>query len=564
MRLAGGFVLFVLWWLAGPVLALGRTAEEYERVELRVTELRPAGIVVVDRGAAEGLKKGDLVLFHPRAGKTEAGNVLSTEARSALVELHDRGLVLALGTRGEVMVPVSRLAPEPPPPAATGAEQPAAPRAEPTQEIRWQNQDEDHTPDQPLLAQMRPVRPEERDPVLTGRVYVSGDGTLTSEDDRSDAFLRAGGSFEAENLFGRGGALLLDAEVNYRVTNLPDEDDESFSKLRLDRASYVEGGTRYDPLRWEAGRFLQYGIVELGVLDGVEVGWRRKNGDAFGFSLGFMPEPDADFSTGEDFQLAAYYHWALDQEDHLSLDGAFQKTLHDGDSDRDLLITRLRYAPPDAWNVYATAWVDYYGSSDRVKGQGIELTQALVLASRRWEDGSAANVSFTHQRIPELERDEFQLLDDDELENNRDDRLSFYGWWMVGEQRMHGELGAWSDEEEEGGDATFGVDFAELLLERSHLDLTGFGALGEFSRVVGGQLTFGQYLPDGRWDLFYEFSHHNVDDFPNDSDDILQHRLRAGRDWNALAGWNVSLYTEGRLYDDEGSLSIGFYLQRGY
>jgi hypothetical protein len=509
------------------------------------------------------LRKGDLVLFHPRVGTTVAGNVLSTEQRSALVELHDRALALAPGTRGEVMVPVSRLEPEPPP-AEAPAGQAAEPAEEPPEEIRWANRDEEHTPDQPLLAHMRPMRPEEREPVLTGRVYLSGDGTVTSEDDRSDAFLRAGTSTQAENLFGRGGALLLDAEVNWRVTNLPDEDDESFSKLRLDRASYVEGGTRYDPMRWEAGRFLQQGIVELGVLDGVEVGWRRKNGDAFGFSLGFMPEPDADFSTGEDFQLAAYYHWALDHEDHVSLDAAFQKTLHNGDSDRDLLITRLRWAPPDTWNLYATAWVDYYGDSDRVKGEGIELTQAFVLLSRRWQDDSGANFTFTHQRIPELERDEFQFLDDDELEKNRDDRLALNGWWMAGAQRMHGELGVWSDEEEEGADATFGVDFAELLLERSHLDLTAFGGVGEFSRVLGGQLTFGQHLLDGRWDLFYEFSHHNVDEFPNDADDILQHRLRVGRDWNALAGWSVSMYTEGRLYDDDGSLSLGFYLQRSY
>ncbi len=540
-----------------------------ERVELRVSEARPGGVVVVDRGAADGLRAGDLVLFHPRDGRLLGGNVLETAERSAVVELHDRSLVLEPGTRAEVLVPRERLAPPPP------AEEPPAPlpeqgggdaaAAEPPQEtIAWTNRDEEFRPGDPLLARMRPVRPEERDPLLTARLHVGGSATYTTLDDRSDSFLRAGADVRVENPFGRGGTLHVDLEGNLRTTDLPDQDDEAFTKLRFDRASYADGGTRYEPLRWEAGRFLQRGMVEFGLLDGVEWGWRRRNGDSYGFSLGFLPEPGPDLSTGDDFQVAGYYEWLLDPDRNFTLAGGYQKTLHHGDADRDLLVARMRYAPPQGWNAFATLWVDYYGSTDPVKGTSLDLTQALVVLGRAWSDGAATSLTFTHQKIPEIDRDEFQLLDDGELDDNRDDRLSLSGWVLSGGHRLHSAVGVWSDENEEGGDARLGLDLAGALGEGSHLDLTGFVVAGAFSRSFGGELTWGLPVEGGSWRVYYQFAHHTIEEFENDADDVLQHRLSVGRELRDFWGWRASLQVEGRVFDDEGSATLGFYLQRAY
>ena len=89
----------------------------------------------------------------------------------------------------------------------------------------------------PLLARRcAPCRPARR-PLRwsPAAVYLSGDGRITTLDDRSDAFLRAGANVLYENPFGAGGSLQVDGEVNTRFTNLPDDNDEAFSKLRFDR-----------------------------------------------------------------------------------------------------------------------------------------------------------------------------------------------------------------------------------------------------------------------------------------------------------------------------------------
>src|SRR5215813_259492 len=55
----------------------------------------------------------------------------------------------------------------------------------------------------------------------------------------------------------------------------------------LYRLSYSIGGDRFAPDRIEVGRFLQYGMPEFGVLDGVEWDRRLAGGDSFGASVGF-------------------------------------------------------------------------------------------------------------------------------------------------------------------------------------------------------------------------------------------------------------------------------------
>ena len=89
--------------------------------------------------------------------------------------------------------------------------------------------------------------------------------------------------------------LHFDGEVDW----LTEQNDESGLDLLVRRLSYAWGGTRFTAQRWEGGRFLQHGMPEFGVLDGIEWTRRRENGHRYGVSVGFLPEPDDGTDPGQ-------------------------------------------------------------------------------------------------------------------------------------------------------------------------------------------------------------------------------------------------------------------------
>ena len=581
------------FWLLMTGAAQAQTDEGYEEIPLRISGSGAGGSVLVDRGRRDGLEIGDRVLFRPRSGTERRGTVLRVDGRSAVVELLGRGPAPRLGTRGVALVPSSRFEDEPVPPAPTGNDPPATgagdppetqgtaagpedgagsestdpadPRSSGREAPVYEEQDEDWREGMPLLAQVRALRPESRNPSVTGRMYVVGDQTYSTQDDRHDLFYRAGTDVDYLNPFGRGGRLSLDAEVNYRVTDVPGQVDESDGRLRLDRVSYAWGGTRFAPERWEVGRFLQSGMPEFGVLDGVEWVRRRENGHRYGASVGFMPVPDPDFESGHDFQVAGFYHWVSDESERLSVTGGFQKTFHNSNADRDLFVAKFRYLPVRGWDLQGQAWVDYYSSGDDAKNATFEVTQAQLYASRRFENGNGMDVSFRRLRFPDIDRFEFLPLLDDELQDNHYDRLAVSGWAWTGEDtRVRAELGGFNDEDGFGGDVELGLETTDLFQEQSRSHIAVFATAGQFENLVGTRLGYGRYLENGRWDVFYEFGAHHLEGFSSNFDDLNQHRLRASRDFRFGAGWNLALYAEGRAWDEELSGSLGFYLQKSF
>ena len=75
--------------------------------------------------------------------------------------------------------------------------------------------------------------------------------------------------------------------------------------------------------------------------------------------------------------------------------------------DRNLIVTTLDWNPDDQLSVFGSAWIDYYTSSDDVKGEGVELTN--VRAS-----GSDEAVRLTTPVTLSLEQ-AIAYIDDDEL-----------------------------------------------------------------------------------------------------------------------------------------------------
>ncbi len=549
-----------LWVHAG--LAHAQDDDGFEKIELRVTSSKP-GFAMVDRGSNDGLEVGDRVQFFPRQGFIYAGRIARISERGADVELDDRAFSPPPGTRGEARVPRTRFA-EP----VVPVDEPPAPTetAEPTSEhAPWTNLDDEWRAGEPLLAKVNPLRPSERPRSMSGRVYSIVDQIWSSEDDREDGFYRLGGDVEYDNLSGRGDRLNIAGEMNYRYTDVPDDDDESETRLRLDRLSYSWGGNRFDPARYELGRFLQVGMPEFGVVDGLEWGTRLTGGNRYGLSAGFMPEAFDEYQTGEDYQVAGWYRWVRDESEVLSAAAGYQKTFHEWDADRDLFVTNFQYLPPKGWNYNATAWLDLYTSSDTAKGAGLDLTQAYANAIRRFASGSSASFTYTHMAFPETDRQEFTPVTEEQLADDHSDRLAFTGRLRLARRtRVYTTVGGWTDEDEDGGDAELGVDVEDLLADRTLIDLSAFGSRGRYTTSIGARLGFAYYTGSGRWQLDYEFSKNQFDGFSSANNELPQHRVRGSRDVSTASGWDFSAYAEVDVWDSENAVMLGFYLQRSF
>ena len=188
--------------------------------------------------------------------------------------------------------------------------------------------------------------------------------------------------------------------------------------------------------------------------------------------------------------------------------------MHDGASDRDLLISKLRYVPEEGWNYHATAWIDRYGESDEIKGPGVELTQLYATAQRNYTGGRGLQVRYTRLAYPELEREEFRPLAPEQISSDHHDRLAARAWTPLAESiRINSEVGLWDDRGDSGSDAELELEWGDLFVEGSRSALAVFGSDGDFSDAAGSRVSFGRVGDDAAWDLYYELRRSRQYDF---------------------------------------------------
>ena len=534
--------------------------EEFVKIELRVSATGSGGLVTIDRGKTDGVAAGDRVTFRPRTGSVLRGRVLEVRERSATVEMDDPAFLPEPGTRGEVRIPATRsdlppeqgglIEPPPvdgpptdPPPVTIGPEHPD-----------WSNPDDEWTSDLPLLARVKAVRPEDRAMLYSGRLWLIADQYGFSEGGRSSSLFRAGSDLSVENPFGYGGEMEMDLEFDDFEFNVPDLDDDNESAARVDRLSYAIGGTRFAPDRFEVGRFLQHGMPQFGYLDGFEWTHRLNNGHRVGASVGYMPELDVDYDTGDDAQISGFYEWVVDGRTDLSVAAGAQKTWHDGTPDRDLFVTRFDYIPADGWDVRGATWLD----------SGPEITEALLSFGRSWESDGLV-MTYRRLRFPDLENPLYLESLFDDVDNNHYDRLSMSGWHeTAGDTRYRGAMGVWDDEDESGGDLELGVDTETDWLADSRSGFAVFATRGAFSVDVGARLSTGKAIEDGRWDISYEIADRHQDDFSHVSDDLWEHALRGSRAFYLPNGWYVSVDGVTRRFDDDMSWALSLYVHKTF
>lgn len=544
--------------LAAALLATAPAVAQDNLVELplRVLSVDANRQITVDRGSRDGLRRGDVFELRPATGGTFRARVLQVEERTALAEPADRTFVPPPGTRGSIRVPRDRIRtparPGPPPPdPARVAEHPP-----------WQNRDERWQDGMPLLAGIGPVRPEERPPALTGRVFAFGGlGSVSGNDDHNTVF-RLGADLDARNLLHQGGDFHVDAELDYRY----EEYDTQGIDLLVRRFSYAIGGHRFAANRYEIGRFLHRGMPEFGIVDGIEWNHRLAGGSRFGASVGFLPEIDEDFDSLEDLQVSAFYEWVADADETTRLAIGFQKTWHNGESDRDLLVTTFHRTPLDGWHVHGDAWIDFYDSDDAFKGSGAELTAGSLYFSRRFETGTGLEVGWRRLRFPELLRTELlPPLLPAELADDRYDRLSFKTWAESdGGDRLQVLVTGFDDEHRTGGAGEISWTDYGALLDGGRLELAALGGRGRFERYFGGRLSYGSFGSSGSWQALYEVLWHRLDDRPPDGDDLVQHRVALTLDHRTASGWVLGLSGSGVFFDDDIGWSAQFTMQRSF
>jgi hypothetical protein len=291
---------------------------------------------------------------------------------------------------------------------------------------------------------------------------------------------------------------------------------------------------------------------------------RKPNGHRYGAALGFLPEPDQEFQTGSDLAFSAFYRWVADESEELTASAGYQKSFHDGAADRDLVVLNFSRVPLEGWTWFGNAWIDFYTEGDDEKGTLMGLTQAYLSAGRRWQDGSSLDLVLSHLEFPEIDRNEFAPVEDAQLADDHAERAALTGRLQASEDlRLLAGVGAWIDEDEEGGDVELGFGLDGFLTERGFAEVVALASRGRYEDLLGGRCTAGFDQGSGTWALDYEFTQNRLDGFTSANDDLPQHRLRLRAD-HAWGGWDLSWRIEGLVYDDESAVTVGLYLQRSH
>src|SRR5687768_4212596 len=200
--------------------------------------------------------------------------------------------------------------------------------------------------------------------------------------------------------------------------------------------------------------------------------------------------------------MAASYRWVHDASEQLTASVGIQKTLHDADADRDLLVAKFAYLPRSGFTFTSTAWVDYYTSGDAAKGSGVELTQAYVTTGRRWSDGSSVHLVYSHLAFPEIDRDEFLPVTAQQLADDHNDRVALQSRVRISSPvRLHGSIAAWVDQDDSGTDGIIGIEFEDFFSSSTALDLSGFMTDGKFVEVIGARASLVRLTDFGRWSV---------------------------------------------------------------
>lgn len=528
--------------LSAAAPALVRAQDQgVRRVEARVTAISgPA--VHLDQGGDAGIEPGDRVRATPAGGSPVELIVRAVTRQSARCEFVGPAAALDIGSLVEVFVPLER--------------------ANSKSGVEWRYNEQGWSTDLPLLAPVQGVLPSERERTWTGRVFQSVDWTRdTASSEQEYLFARTGLDLRVDNATGRGDQLFFDGELFHRFASIDGQDDEDTVRGRIDRLSWRLGDSRESSRRFEVGRFLSSEMPQLGVIDGVEFVQRTDSGQRYGASVGMLPAWDATLSTGDDLQAAVFFRGFAGAEQQFTAGIAAQKTWHEGERDRDLVVGDVSWRASESWRFSGAASLDWYTASDDPKSSGAELTE-LHLASF-WTPKAPHGATLTYSQVawPVLLRDELPPTTIDTLADGQVERVALSAWRDLTQRlRLWGRVDSWSDQDSSGGGGELRASWRDLVRENSEVSLAFFSNEGLFVDVTGARLGWRQWGSWGAWFASYELAEQELAGGPA----IDAQVLRGG--WDGMLGryWTLSLQGDLRTGDEQDALTLGFALQRRF
>ncbi|MCC7065828.1 MAG: hypothetical protein IT456_23675 [Planctomycetes bacterium] len=534
-----------------PAAVLAQAPQE-RTVQLGVTSVSDRS-VYLDHGRDVGLQVGMVVqLFAPGVASLDV-EIRSVSNTSARAELPPGALPPPVGTRGEARVQEASR-----PAAGTAPKKPAAVEHPP-----WTRREGERRGDQPLLVPTFGQRPDQRPATLDGRLYAIGQWNRDSGGDRSSDYLlaRAGVRADATNFLGAGERIRFAGELDERRVVLPDAPDEDDANARLDLLSVAFGTEQWAPTGVEIGRFFSQFLPELGLADGVEVVRRYEGGFRMGGGLASYPRPFPARDTGEDLGVHAFVDFTADARRSFAAAIGVQKTWHQGAPDRDLVLFRLEGRPTDQVSLYGSAKVDFYTSSDTLKGSGLEVTELFGVA--RWdarEVGTGLTVS--HFAWPELKRAEYQNLPEELVRNGAVDRASWSGWWRpVEELRLQARTDLWRDQDRDGTSFGLDADVRDVVGDGSNLSVSLFQTDGGYSSGPGLRATLRAPIAAGSWRVGYRWSQYDLTGLVSGSESYTRQSVELGLSTPVSDTGDLDCSLERWFGDREDAWSFGFYMQ---
>lgn len=548
-RGVGSLTLLFLWCTVA--LAAPGDDHHFRRVDVMVSFV-DGTFVYLNAGSDAGLMSGDRVDLQPRTGPTVQAIIRVVSRQSARAELvPGASSVTEPGIAGFVMIPQDR---------TTTASGPSAPGSTAVPHPPWKGSIGDHGPNAPLLAGSRPTTdsgvPDSR---LRGRVFSQFDLLRATRRGRRYSLARSGLDFTWENPLQQYGNFIFDGEVYDRRTGTSEPSAEVEQRMRVDRLSYHSN--HQDPLatRFEAGRFLQNEFPEFGVVDGAEVTARPGEQHRVGASAGLFPDYAPDFETGNDSQASVYYRFLFDPQDLSSIGAGYQKTLHKGDGDRDLVVLKGRHFQPRGLSLFGTAWVDFYNSADTAKSSGPELTQMFLNATHPLGSSGGVGASVNHFRFVQTKHVELPPVLQDSLSNLEVTRAGLNGWQNINSSlQLQARLDRWMDQRDAGGSGEVGCTARNVLFDDGDVRATLHASKGSVTQIQGARLGLRQATGAGTLQIHYDVTH--VEPAGTSSGtSAWQHVLRASLDMDLGARCYFSTYAEQRLGGGQDAAAVGFH-----
>ncbi len=542
----------MLWILPWAALFVQAQADETVSVAVQVTESSGESIFL-DQGREAGISVGNRVVLYSRIHGILSGSIRAVSGKSSNCRLDAGPLAVEIGTRGEVLVPKR-------PPQAT----PESPqRPDRPEHPAWTHPPEDWNSDKPLLRPAFARSREERPVEITGYTFVRGSYT-TNRLGTSNEYLTGEAGVDASLLHAvpGEGVIRLRGEYFTQTVRLDGAPDIRESDPRLDWFSCAWGGLRREALRVEVGRFLQNEFSELGVIDGAEAATRLGTNWHVGGSLGAMPDFRRRVEGTGDYQGAVFGKFLSGAREEFSIGLAYQRTLHQGDWDRDLFLAVAEFVPSQSFSARASVWIDYYTGSELVKSQGLEVTEAHAYASYRFNVDHNVGLFYSRNRRPDVLRDELvppgEQPTPEVAELLRQNLSTYYGaysWHRLSKRVVADtRVSLWSDQTHETGVSGEGhLGFQDVLWERSEIGITAFFTDGIYSRGPGARLSLSHFAAPVSVFAWYEAAWYEN---TTTGESALQQSIHLSVDAALSETWSLSVSADYRFGFQQDSMSF--------